>query len=156
VTIVTTASQSKSNNVWIENTVCTGCTWSPLTYCTTLSALAALGAHPPTVLHCLYWLHLEPTPLLYYTTTLSALAALGAHPPILQPQLCSQVHVTHRVPVPPLLQYHCARLHERQIRLRCSMLGDEQSGPVVDGIQVEKVARTSKSEQVKQSNNVWI
>jgi hypothetical protein len=28
---VTTASQSKSSNVWIYNTLCTGCTWSPLT-----------------------------------------------------------------------------------------------------------------------------
>jgi hypothetical protein len=28
---VATASQSKSHNVWIWNTVFTGCTWSPLT-----------------------------------------------------------------------------------------------------------------------------
>jgi hypothetical protein len=28
---------------------------------TTLSALATLGAHSPTVQHCLHWLHLEPT-----------------------------------------------------------------------------------------------
>jgi hypothetical protein len=60
---VGTVSQSKSGNVWIYSTVCTGYTWSPLTYCTTLSVLAALGAHSPTVLHCLYWLHLEPTHL---------------------------------------------------------------------------------------------
>jgi hypothetical protein len=61
-------SQSKSGNIWIENTVCT---------------LATLGAHSPTVLHCLpyythqaqvsnrmdlgYLLHSEPTHLLYYT-----------------------------------------------------------------------------------------
>jgi hypothetical protein len=32
------------------------------------------------LVHCLHWLHLEPTHLL---STLSALAALGAHSPIL-------------------------------------------------------------------------
>jgi hypothetical protein len=62
----------------------TGCTWSPLTYCTTLSARG--GAHSPTVLH---WLYLEPTHLLYYTgctrwrplTYCTTLTALGAHTP---------------------------------------------------------------------------
>jgi hypothetical protein len=48
-------------------TICTGYTWSPLTRCTTLSALATLGDHSPTVLHYLHWLHLETTHLLYYT-----------------------------------------------------------------------------------------
>jgi hypothetical protein len=59
----TTVSRSKSGNVWIYSTVCTGCTWnpltfytgytwSPLTFCTTLSALAALGAHSPGPIVC--------------------------------------------------------------------------------------------------------
>jgi hypothetical protein len=58
---VVTASWSTSGIVWIDNTVCTGYTWSPRTS-TILSALATLGAHSP-VLYCLHWLHLEPTHL---------------------------------------------------------------------------------------------
>jgi hypothetical protein len=45
-------SQSKSGNVWIYDTVYTGYTWSPLTYCTTLSTLATLGAHSPGTCTC--------------------------------------------------------------------------------------------------------
>jgi hypothetical protein len=41
----------------IYYTVCTGYTRSPLTWYTTLSALATLGAHSPDILHCLHWLH---------------------------------------------------------------------------------------------------
>jgi hypothetical protein len=57
----------------------TGCTWSPLTYCTTL---AALGAHSPGILR----LHLEPTHLVYYCYTWSPItsyttATPGAHSP---------------------------------------------------------------------------
>jgi hypothetical protein len=55
---VVTVSRSKSGNVWIYNTVCTGYTWSPLTLSTTLYALATLGAHSPSLPHCLHWLHL--------------------------------------------------------------------------------------------------
>jgi hypothetical protein len=42
-------SQSKSGNVCFYNTVCTGYTWSPLTYTplATLATLATLGAHSP-------------------------------------------------------------------------------------------------------------
>jgi hypothetical protein len=79
-------SQSKSGNVWIETTVCTGYTWSLLHWLhLEPTALATLGAHSPTVLH---WLHLEPTHLLYYTgytwsplTYCTTLATLGAHSP---------------------------------------------------------------------------
>jgi hypothetical protein len=60
-------SQSKSGNVWIYSTNCTGYTWSPLTLSTTLSALATRGAHSPSLPHCLHWLHLEPTHPLYHT-----------------------------------------------------------------------------------------
>jgi hypothetical protein len=51
------ASQSKSGDVWIKDTVCTCYTWNPLT---------TLGARSSAVLHCLHWLHLEPAHLLYY------------------------------------------------------------------------------------------
>jgi hypothetical protein len=76
---VLTVSQSKSNIVWIYNTVCTGYTCSllsALTYCTTLAALATLAAHSllsPTVLHCMHWLHLQPT-LCSLTDLLACLA----------------------------------------------------------------------------------
>jgi hypothetical protein len=69
-------------------TTCTGYTWSPLTCCTTLRALATLGTHSPAVLHWLHWQHLEPTHLLYYTgctwgplTCCTTLPALAAHSP---------------------------------------------------------------------------
>ena len=35
---VTTTSQSKSSNVWIYNTICTGYTWSPLTWASVSSS----------------------------------------------------------------------------------------------------------------------
>jgi hypothetical protein len=59
---VMTVSQSKSGNVWIYSTACTGYTWSPLT-CYTTDCTTALGAHSPAIL-------------------LTALATLGAHSPL--------------------------------------------------------------------------
>jgi hypothetical protein len=52
--------------------------------------------------HCLHWLHLEPTPLLYYTgytwsplPSSTTLATLGAHsPPLLH---CLHLEPTHQV-----------------------------------------------------------
>jgi hypothetical protein len=51
---VMTASQSKSGNVWIYNTVCTGytgCTWSPLTLSYTPGFRGAHGSRPISFTH---------------------------------------------------------------------------------------------------------